>query len=112
MGMFIRKTKREREVYVFLSRKKLATIVGKNGTLMENTVQWVILKGLLGGDLGVANIYAPNILRDRCFLWAEMIQKLPRGCRWILVGDWNMVERSINKSNTCGQLISQAKRLS
>ncbi len=28
--------------------EKLATIVGKNGILMENTVRWVILKGLLG----------------------------------------------------------------
>jgi hypothetical protein len=78
---------------------------------MENTVWWVILKGLLGCDLGVANIYAPNIVREQCFLWAEMIQKFPRGCRCILVGDWNMVERSIDKSNSCGQLILQAKRL-
>jgi hypothetical protein len=41
---------------------------------MENKVQWVILKRLLGGgDLGVANIYAPNTPKEWCFLWAEMI---------------------------------------
>jgi hypothetical protein len=40
---------------------------------MENKVQWVILKRLLGGDLGVANIYAPNTPKEWCFFWAEMI---------------------------------------
>jgi hypothetical protein len=79
--------------------------VEENGTLMENRVWWVILKRLLGGDLGVANIYAPNIPRKGCFLWAEMILKLVKGCRSILAGDWNMVERSTDKSNFFYQLI-------
>ncbi len=50
-------------------------MVMESGTLMENKVQWIILKGLLGGDLGVANIYALNNVRRWCFLWAEMVQK-------------------------------------
>jgi hypothetical protein len=79
----------------------ITIIMGENGTLMENKVQWAILKGLLGGailkgllggDLGVANIYAPNIPRKWCFLWVEMIQKFIRGCRWILANDWNIME--------------------
>jgi len=57
--------------------------MGKIGILMENKVQWVRLKRLQGGDLGVANIYAPNSPKKWCFLWAKIIQKLPRGCRWI-----------------------------
>jgi hypothetical protein len=48
---------------------------------MENMVQWVIFKGLPCGDLGMANIFAPNTPKEWCFLWVEMIQKLPRGCR-------------------------------
>jgi hypothetical protein len=67
--------------------EKLATIVGEIGTFMENTMRWVILKGLLGGDLSVANIYAPNIPRKWCFLSAEMIHKLLRGCTGILAND-------------------------
>ncbi len=31
---------------------------------MENKVRWVISKGLPSGDLGVENIYAPNILKE------------------------------------------------
>ncbi len=46
---------------------------GGKWDLMENKVQWVILKRLLGGDLGVANIYAPNTPKEWCFFWAEMI---------------------------------------
>jgi hypothetical protein len=85
--------------------------MGENGTLMKNKVQWVILKGLPSGDLGVTNIYAPNTPKEQCFLWAEMIQKLPKGRRWILAIDWNMVERNTKKFNFYYQLISQAKRL-
>jgi hypothetical protein len=47
--------------------------MGENGILMENKVRWVKLKRLLGGDLGMANIYAPNSPKKWCFLWVEMI---------------------------------------
>jgi hypothetical protein len=63
--------------------ERLVVVVVESGTLMENKVQWIILKGLLGGDLGAANIYAPNNVREWCFRWAEMIQKLLNGYKWI-----------------------------
>jgi hypothetical protein len=34
------------------------------GFVMENKVLWVTLRELLGGDIGVANIYAPNIPKE------------------------------------------------
>jgi hypothetical protein len=67
------------------------------------------LKGLSRGDLGVANIYAPNNAREQCFLWVEMVQNLPNGYKWIFVEDWNMVKQHRDKSNTCGCLISQSE---
>ncbi len=48
---------------MYCNQGSIVITMGENGTLMENKVLWVILKGLLGGDLGVANIYAPNIPR-------------------------------------------------
>jgi hypothetical protein len=56
------------------------------------------LKGLSRGDLGVANIYAPNNARERCFLWVEMVQKLPYGYKWIFAKYWNMVKQCRDKS--------------
>ncbi len=86
-------------------------MVVESGTLMENRVQWIILKGLPRGDLVVANIYAPNNAREWCFLWAEMVQKLPNGYKWNFANDWNMVEQRRDKSNTCSCLLSQSKSL-
>lgn len=86
-GYVHKKDKARRGGVCTLIAERLVIIVGENGILMENRMQWVILKRLLGGDLGVANIYAPNIPKEWCFLWAKMIQKLPRGCRWILASD-------------------------
>jgi len=67
------------------------------------------LKGLCGGDMGVANVYLFNISNERCILWVKMIQKLPRDCRWILVGDYNMIKSSTYKLSECGWLIFQIK---
>jgi hypothetical protein len=91
--------------------ERLACNNGESETLMENKVRWVILKGLPSGDLDVENIYAPNIPKEECFLWVDMIQKLPKGCMWILVVDWNMVERNTEKFNFYYQLILQANKL-
>jgi hypothetical protein len=72
-GYVHKKDKARRGGVCTLIAKRLVAIVGENGTLMENRVQWVILKRLLGGDLVVANIYAPNIPKEWCFLWAKII---------------------------------------
>jgi hypothetical protein len=61
-----------------------------------NHAQWIAFRGLPGGDLAVANIYAPNNSQDQTILWLELAQSLPTGPRWILVGDWNMVLDSRN----------------
>ncbi len=57
------------------------------GFVMENKVLWVTLRELLGGDIGVANIYAPNIPKEWCFLWAEMVFEDFQGtaCGYLLV---------------------------
>lgn len=70
--MFIKK-KAGRGGVCALIMDRLVVVVGENGILMENRVWWVILKRQLGGDVGVANIYAPNIPKEWCFLWAKMI---------------------------------------
>lgn len=34
-----------------------------------------------------------------------MIQEVPTSCRWILAGDFNMVEARQDKTNPCGRLV-------
>ncbi len=72
-GYVHQKDKTQKGGVCTLIAERLVAVVGENGTLMENRVQWVILKRLLGGDLGVTNIYAPNIPKEWCFLWVQMI---------------------------------------
>ncbi|KAG0628129.1 hypothetical protein M758_1G003200, partial [Ceratodon purpureus] len=66
--------------------------VTASGSILDNRVQWVILSGLPGGDLGIANVYAHNTPQERCHLWEAMTRDLPAQCRWLLLGDFNMVE--------------------
>lgn len=85
-------------------------MVSANGALLENRAQWFILHGLPGGDLGVANIYAPNDSPSRCVLWETMARELPQTCRWILLGDFNMVEYRADKSCQSATMVPSRER--
>lgn len=79
--------------------------------LLGNRFQWIRLRALTEGDVGIANVYAPNSPMECYYLWATMVHKLYQNCKWILNGDWNMVENKKDKSNSCGRLISQVEWL-
>ncbi len=50
----------------------------------------------------MTNVYAPNNSNESGILWAKkIIQKLPRDCRRVFVGEWNMVGFSRDKWNVC-----------
>ena len=40
-----------------------------------------------------------------------MLQELRRHCKWVLLGDFNVVEATADKSSQCGRLISSRERL-
>jgi hypothetical protein len=56
--------------------------------------------------MGILNIYNPNDQYDRRLLLQEISLVLPRHCRWILGGNFNMVETLADKSNIYGRLIN------
>lgn len=89
---------------------KWASLVSDSGSLFENRVHWFIMSGLPGGDLGIANIYAHNNSADRCSLWETMARELPTHCRWLLLGDFNMVEMRTDKNRPCASMISRRER--
>ena len=81
-----------------------------HGTIMNKWAQY-LLKGLPGGDTGFTNVYAPNETGARTQLWGELLSSLPHSCRWLLLGDFNFVERRQDKTSTCGRFIPSTKRL-
>jgi exonuclease III len=96
-------------VGILLSHK-YAKLVTEHGSLYENRVVWVKLDGIEGGSLGLACIYAPNIPTDRRHLWHIIGESLPKDCKWLFGGDFNMTERPQDKSNDCGRAISDLER--
>lgn len=89
---------------------KYAHMITSSGSILENRAHWIILDGLPGGQVGIVNIYAPNDSFSRCNLWDAMIRELPSGCRWILGGDFNMVESRNDKTNPCGRMVPATER--
>lgn len=84
--------------------------IGASGSLLDNRVHWFVIQGLPGGDIGFANIYALNDSRTRCLLWEALARDLPRTCRWILMGDFNMVEHQADKTRQCISMIPRRER--
>jgi exonuclease III len=82
-----------------------ANLVSNHGTVLQNRVHWFVLRGTLGGDTGFLNIYTPNDSQEKCILWEPLILLLPTTCRWVVAGDFNMVETRSDKTNQCGKLI-------
>jgi exonuclease III len=86
-------------------------LVSATGSLFDNRVHYFILSGLPGGDVGIANVYAPNSSPHRCALWTVLARELPSTCRWILLGDFNMVENRRDKNRPCARLVPVRERV-
>jgi len=69
-----------------------ANLLSTSGTIFGGRVLWFILSHLPGGDIGFINLYALVEPQARKVLWETMMRKLPNNCRWILLGDFNMVK--------------------
>ncbi|KAG0595482.1 hypothetical protein M758_UG169900, partial [Ceratodon purpureus] len=82
-----------------------------SGSIHDNKVQWTILTGIPRDDIGFANVYAPNDSLSRCLLWEEIARTLSRTCRWILMGDYYMVEQRGDKSRHCHTLMPSRERV-
>ena len=77
------------------------------GQSRAGNAQWICFKGVPGGDIGILNVYAPHKSPERCVLWLELIDNLPRNCKWIMIGNWNFVERGRDKSNDRASITSE-----
>lgn len=87
-----------------------SSAVTASESIFGNRVHWLTLSGLPGGDLGIANVYAHITSQDRCNLWEAMIRDLPSHCRWLLIGDFNMVEVRTDKNQPWASMISCRER--
>ena len=90
---------------------KWAKLVTQTRVVMENHAHWFILGGLLGGNLGVVNIYVPNKSALRIRLWETLLAILPFTCHWIVQGDFNMVKTHQDKTNPCRRLVPNGECL-
>lgn len=86
-------------------------MVVSSGQDRSGRALWVRLSGLPGGDIAVLNIYAPNSPGERRVMWDELAATLPRDCRWVLGGDWNVVETRDDKSSEDGNILAGAERV-
>jgi exonuclease III len=94
-----------------LLASKWSNTIAESGSCFQGQALWVILKDLPGGNIGILNVYSPNDQNERKQFWNELSLTLPRQCRWIVGGDFNMVEEALDKSSSCGRLLTSQEHL-
>lgn len=57
-------------------------------------------------DLSVKCVYASNMSMERMALWDELEANDPMDCRWIVAGDFNMLEGREAKTLLSRKLMS------
>jgi exonuclease III len=89
---------------------QLLHLVTNSGHSRCGRAQWIRLQGTPGGDISILNVYASTEARVRTDLWGELLASLPRDCKWLMVGDWNVVERRVDKSTSCGKIMTDGEK--
>ena len=63
-----------------LLANKYARLVTATGSLYKDRVIWIELEGVEGWNVGLACVYAPNILTEMRHLWHILVDALPKDC--------------------------------
>lgn len=88
-----------------------AKLVFQFGSLFGGMVLYLIMDMIPGGKLGFLNIYAPNDPQARKILWETLAHELPTTYRWVMLGNFNRVERRCGKSNGSRPVSAQERLL-
>ena len=51
---------------------RLQPLIYDQVSLAKIKVQWITFKGLEGEHIGILNVYASNLVGERCALWEEV----------------------------------------
>lgn len=73
-------------------------LIYDRGFVASHTTHWIEPNMVEVGYLGVFHVHASNMIGERCAMWNENLQLLLTDCRWITIGDFNMVESPLNRS--------------
>lgn len=74
----------------------MRSYVVAKGIIQSERAVWVHLDHPQMGRIGIAAVYAPNKHPERKALWHKLADTLDKSRQWILGGDFNMVEESMD----------------
>jgi exonuclease III len=76
---------------------KISHLFLNSGILVPSRAQWITCS-LDNKVVGFLNIYAPNKDSERAAFWNQIATSLPIAESWVVGGDFNMVERNVDRS--------------
>lgn len=82
---------------VFLATSpRLKASIPDMGFVPSQCVVWVHIDHPTLGNIGILAIYVPNGKNERAMFWHELANLMDKKRDWIVIGDMNMVEKSID----------------
>lgn len=89
---------------------QLNFVVVASGTVPSDRAAWAHLDHPILGPIGILSIYTPNGSTKRRHFWHELVDTLDTQRRWIIGGDFNMVEASTDRKGGLAKWLKEEKR--
>jgi exonuclease III len=88
----------------------ISHLIIDSGTIVPGRAQWITCS-MDKEVLGILNVYAPNKGVERVNFWSQIASNLPPADSWIVGGgDFNMVERDLDRSTNTPTKISKEEK--
>ena len=87
-----------------LLAQKYTKLVMNHDFLHNNRVVWIKLEDIKKRNIGLACIYASNILTKKRHLWRIILDYLLRDYKWIVGRNFNMTEKREDKSSQVNKI--------
>lgn len=89
---------------------RLTPYVTAHGICCAGRAIWICIDNEKFGRLGFLGIYAPNSSGERAALWRELSTCIDSSHRWIVGGDFNMIEATSDQIGGLGTTIAGSER--
>lgn len=91
---------------------KIKDFVTTNGITPSTRVFWAHVDHPALGNIGILSLYAPNARKDHTKLWHELADVLDSGRNWIVVGDFNMVDKIGDRKGGSNRIVKGGEKSS
>lgn len=89
---------------------KIKSSIVQEGIMPSHRAVWACLENEKNGKIGILGLYAPNDACHKTTLWREIFRQLDFSYKWVILGDYNMIEHSRDQKGGTRSVVSRPEK--